>query len=409
MRGDRLKVKLQFAILIFSFLTISRPVQAIITVAQAEQAIEAFNKVYWNPSTKLFDKRDGTTNPGVLDFWLTAHAWETIMDAYVLTKKPAYLQQIDDIYDGFVKRNGVDWTQNDYNDDIMWWTIASARAFEITGEKRFLDQAKIHFDWVWKGQRDTLKGGIWWKNNEHTTKNSCVVQPTILTAIYLARALKDDGYRVKAESLYAWQKRTLLNPNNPGQVYDAIRVDGTMGTGSTTYNQGTFIGSATGLGHFADAKICAEWTKKNMCDATGILREKAQGDFAAFKLILVRYVIGYARTPGSGGAAFESWMDANATAVWNKRRIEDDIMGFDWMATAPATGIETASASSGVALLALLATPASTAISPRTPSAGKRLHQKSKLSILAYPEANAPAIQFRIDFRNPNGQKVVIH
>jgi predicted alpha-1,6-mannanase (GH76 family) len=345
--------------------TIGTPVHAV-SPAQAETAIQAFNKTFWNPSTKLFYKRDGAS--GVLDFWLSAHTWETVMDAYQLTGKAEYKQQIADVYDGFVKRNGTDWTQNDYNDDIMWWTIACARAYEITGEERYKNQSKIHFDWVWKTQRDTVQGGVWWKNNEHKSKNSCVVQPAIITAIYLARILKDDGYRVKAESLFAWQKRTLTDPKNPGRVYDAISSTGSLGTGSTTYNQGTFIGSAVGLGHMADAKACADWTRKNMCNSAGVLTEKSQGDFAAFKLILVRYAIGFARK--GGGAEYETWMEANAASVWEKRRLADNVMGFDWNSSAPATGIETASAASGVTLLTLLAMPSASIIRVQAATAG---------------------------------------
>ncbi len=339
------------------------PARAAVSAEQAETAFKAFNKAYWNATDKYFYKRDGKS--GVLDFWLSAHAWETVMDVYQLTGKDEYKQQIKDVYDGFIKRNGTDWTQNDYNDDIMWWTIACARAYGLTGDTRYLTQSKTHFDWVWKTQRDSIEGGVWWKNNEHKSKNSCVVQPAIITATFLANALKDDSYRVKAESLYVWQKRTLMDPRNPGKIFDAINVSGSLGTGSTTYNQGTFIGSAVGLGHMADAKICADWTKKNMCTATGVVREANQGDFAAFKLILVRYAMGMARQLGTAaGAPYESWMDVNAASVWDKRRKADDIMGPDWNNAAPATGIESASAASGVTLLVLLATPASTGIHP---------------------------------------------
>lgn len=131
-----------------------------VTTQQADQAMEAFNRTYWNASGRYFYKRDDKT--GVLDFWLSAHAWETVMDAYVRTGNDSYRKQIKDVYDGFIARHGADWTQNDYNDDIAWWVIASARAFEVTGETRYLNQAKSQFDWVYRTQRDTVKGGIWW-------------------------------------------------------------------------------------------------------------------------------------------------------------------------------------------------------------------------------------------------------
>jgi predicted alpha-1,6-mannanase (GH76 family) len=370
---------------------------------QAEKAIQAFNKAYWNTTNKTFYKRDGKS--GTLDFWLSAHAWETIMDAYALTGKPEYKQQIGDVYDGFVKMHGTDWTTNDYNDDIAWWVIACTHAYKVTGETRYLNQAKTHFDWLWKNERDSVQGGIWWKNNEHKSKNSCVVQPVIISAVNLANLLKDDGYRVKAESLFAWQKRTLTDPKNPGKVYDAINVSGSLGTGSTTYNQGTYIGSAVGLGHMTDARVAADWTKKNMCNTAGVVREAQQGDFAAFKLILVRYVIEYARKNGTAGAADLAWMETNATSVWNNRRTADDVTGFDWNAAAPTTGIESASAASGVTLLAMLATP--TTISIRPVAQGARGME----SAFAFPGnvgsgAGVPAVRFNGALRSVDGRAV---
>jgi predicted alpha-1,6-mannanase (GH76 family) len=321
---------------------------------QADLAIAAYNKTFWNATQKHFYKLDNKS--GVLDFWMSAHAWETVMDAYVRTGKKEFLDQIGQVYDGFNARHTADWTRNDYNDDIMWWVLASARAYAITGEKRYLTQAKTHFDWVWTNERDSeLGGGIWWKNSEHATKNSCVVAPAIISAILLAKGLADDGYRVKAESLYAWQKRTLVEPT--GKVYDNIRKDGTLAKGSTTYNQGTWIGSALLLGHLADAEKAADWTRANLVSTQGIFKQEGpgQGDFGTFKLICIRYVVELGRLKGS--EKYAEWMEANAVEVWENRRVADNIMGFDWTKAAPATGIESQSAAGGVALLNLLAKP----------------------------------------------------
>jgi predicted alpha-1,6-mannanase (GH76 family) len=336
-----------------------------VTTQQADDAVQAFNKVYWNATGKYFYKRDGTTNRGTLDFWLSAHAWETIMDAYVRTGKDEYKQQIKDVYDGFIRQHGTDWTQNDYNDDIAWWVIASARAYEITGDARYLNQAKSQFDWVYRTQRDTVQGGIWWKNDVHAEKNSCVVQPMIISAAFLAKGLKDDSYRVKAESLYAWQRRTLVDANT-GKVYDNIKTNGSRSSYSSTYNQGTWIGSAVLLNHLADAKKAADWTKANMCNAAGIFTESGQGDVGGFKLIGARYIMLLSKQPG--GEAYAQWMEANAAKVWSNRRA-DGIMGYNWNAPAPTNGIEAQCAAGGVSLMNLLA-PASVAI--RLPDARSR-------------------------------------
>lgn len=322
-----------------------------VTSGRADSALASVNAVYWNPTSGYFHKSD--QKAGRLDFWMSAHAWETVLEAYQRTGKESYRKQITEMYDGFVKYFGSDWTSNDYNDDILWWTLACTRVYEATGERRYLDQARKHFDWVWSTQTDTVfGGGIWWRNDEHKTKNSCVVQPGIITAFHLSRHLSDAAYRVKAESLYAWQKRTLTEPT--GKVYDAINFSG-LAKGSTTYNQGTFIGSAQLLGHITDAEKAADWTRANLCDANGIIKNNVQSDFGTFSQILVRYVMRMARRPG--GEKYLAWMEANAASAWKNRRTRDGIMGFNWAMAAPDTGIQCQSAFGGVTLLNLLATP----------------------------------------------------
>ena len=142
------------------------------TSEDADRSIEALNDVYWDSSAQYFFKRDDQT--GSLDFWMSAHVWETLMDVYERTGDTAYLSQVHAFYDGFVDKWGSDWTTNDYNDDIMWWALASTKAYILTGLARYKDQAKTHFDWVYETQKDdTFGGGIWWKNTTHNQKNSC--------------------------------------------------------------------------------------------------------------------------------------------------------------------------------------------------------------------------------------------
>jgi predicted alpha-1,6-mannanase (GH76 family) len=106
-----------------------------------------------------------------------------------------------------------------------------------------------------------------------------------------------------------------------GKVYDAINSSRVVSKGSTTYNQGTYIGSAVALGRVADAKKAADWTKVNMCNADGIFRESGQGDFGTFKMIGVRYVVGLSRE--TGGEAYTAWMESNAAKVWANGRRRD--------------------------------------------------------------------------------------
>ncbi len=190
-----------------------------VTLADADAAFNALNKAYWDPAAKYFRKEEHGTVKA--DFWFSAQLWDTVMDQYDRTHSPAVKQQIDDVYDGFVREN-PDWTTNKYNDDIIWWAVACTRAYKITGNERYLKKAKTSFDFVYDNYHDdALGGGLYW-TKDRTSKNSCLNGPATIAAVRLAVLLKDPAYLEKAEAIYAWQKKTLTD--GAGKVFDNIRA-----------------------------------------------------------------------------------------------------------------------------------------------------------------------------------------
>ena len=150
-----------------------------------------------------------------MDFWIEAELWETVMDAYLHTSdaglKAQLRTQIDDIFDGTVAKYGEDWTNNHFNDDIMWWAMGSARAYEITKNQKYLDKAKYYFDFVYNTQWDDsfANGGIWWMNTDHSTKNACINFPAAEAAVYLYNITKDDHYLDAATRITDGARRCL--------------------------------------------------------------------------------------------------------------------------------------------------------------------------------------------------------
>lgn len=336
-------------------LMLARPAQAV-TREEADLAFSSLNKVYWDPATKFFRKEE--QGPRKADFWLSAQLWDTVMDQYDRTHSADVKRQIGEVYDGFIKEY-PDWTTNKYNDDIMWWAIACARAYSITKDKRYLEKAKASFDFVYDNFLDeTMGGGIYWIN-ERTSKNSCINSPTVIAAVRLSILLKDSKYLDKAKSLYAWQKKTLTD--GTGKVFDAInfnkvRQTTRLSTFSLTYNQGTFIGAGVLLyqrtkdkTYLDDAVKTAEWTKANLCVTDDrILKSEGQGDGGAFKGIFIRYM--KMLINDCGRKEFLPWMKANADAAWRNRRPADNIMGDNWSAPT-GTGIQSQTAGSAVTVV----------------------------------------------------------
>lgn len=67
---------------------------------------------------------DGTGAIVGEQFWPRAEIMEIAVDAWEKTSSPQYRDLMEQMYLGFVKDFGEDWSDNEYNDDIIWMTIA---------------------------------------------------------------------------------------------------------------------------------------------------------------------------------------------------------------------------------------------------------------------------------------------
>jgi len=325
------------------------------TSSDADAAMTAFNNKFYNTSSKWF--YDNTNRNSDEDWWVEAHMWNLVMDAYERTNSQTYLTQMHDMYDSLVARSGHDWTWNTWNDDIMWWSLAATRAYQLTGRQVYLDDAKANIDWILDTQLDnTMGGGVWEHNDNHYDKNSCINFPTVIASVNLSNILNDSWYYDRAVEIYNWAKANLTDGN--GKVYDAKLTNGTTDMGSSHYNQGTFIGAAMALykktnnsTYLDDAVKVANWTRANLVNGNGILYFETHKDLQGGKLIFLEYLN---KLINDGGRTeFKQWMINNVQTAWNNRNNEN-LTGGDWTSV-PSGTFDAWPAASAVAGLNLLA------------------------------------------------------
>ncbi|AZN43778.1 carbohydrate-binding protein [Paenibacillus albus] len=305
--------------------------------ADAQTAIESYNAAFWDANAKYFWKT--SNHDGYMDFWVEAELWELVMDAYQKATDPALKAQlrtqIDDVFDGAVSKYGQDWKNNTFNDDIMWWAMGSARAYQITNDPKYLERAEYYFNYVYDTQWDDefAGGGIWWKSDDRTTKNACINFPAAEAAVFLYNATHNDRYKDAAEKIYRWGKTMLTD--GKGKVFDRIETQNGSIPDATHYNQGTFIGAATGLYqvtgdnvYLDDAIAAAKFTKEKLVDENKLLRyEGPNGDLKGGKTILVRN-LGYLQqavnareesTYKSFADSYNEWLAFNTDMAWSHR------------------------------------------------------------------------------------------
>lgn len=263
-------------------------------------------------------------------WWTGAEEIEMSEDAYVNSPTPARLLIVSNACNQFVAHHGSIWTAaggnfNNYNDDISWAVIAFARGYQITGNTTFRDIAKNNWDGMYARAWDTnyFGGGLWW-NTANQYKNAAVEGPATIGACLLYNIYGDTNYLAKAQAIYAWEKRVLLNSGN-GSIADGITyTNASTSGGPTTYNQGTFIGAAnylyraTGLPmYYQDAVLVGKYTQNSMT-SSGILPQYGLGDIAGFNGIFARWMARFAKDQNIW-PTFGPWLGTNANAAWSVR------------------------------------------------------------------------------------------
>ena len=320
----------------------------------ADAAFAAYNANFFAVNNG-FAYYKQTTDGGRTHFWVRAEQMEMLEDAYERTHNAAIREAITRTIAGFVDYHGTDWTTNDFNDDIMWMTIACARAYADTGHDNFRAMAKHNFDAVYARAWDANKfgGGLWWKVDDRS-KNACVNGPAAIAACLLCQICGDKTYLAKARAIYSWERSTLYNPDD-GAIHDNIRNDGHVAHKVFSYNQGTFIGAADLLwkltgdtNYLSDALLAAQFMRDTVCRG-GTLPVYGSGDADGFNGIFMRWLARFVNDDHLW-PQFYPWMSANANAAWHVRRA-DNLSWNDWNTPTPTGTLDSWKCSDTVVIL----------------------------------------------------------
>jgi predicted alpha-1,6-mannanase (GH76 family) len=300
--------------------------------------MEAYNRAFFvqtGPETGYFRASASSDKPA--DFWKLAEEIEMVIDAFERIRTPALSNQVAQLINGFDAQYGPSWTNNVYNDDVIWICIANLRAAQLQGNSRWREHARQNFDAVYARAWDTnfLGGGLYWKT-ENLSKNTCVNTPAAIAACLLWKGYSDIKYRDKANAVIDWVKANLSDGH--GCIYDSIRTNGRVNRASLTYNQGTFIGACNLLGRNDDAAQAADFVMKNEGTAVNGYRilppYRISGDLAGFHGIFLRWMSRYMKDQHRE-STYLSWLRANALCAWSVRRSSDQLSWSNWMQKTP--------------------------------------------------------------------------
>ncbi|MBO0936978.1 glycoside hydrolase [Fibrella sp. HMF5335] len=314
----------------------------------ADSSSQALIQQFYNSGGRYFNE----TNSGSTKFnyWPQAHALDVLVDAYVRTKDNRYLSLMNDWYGGVPIKNGNTFL-NEYYDDMDWNALATLRAYDATGDKKWLDVAQTLWDDIKLGWNDTMGGGIAWRKGQRYYKNTPANGPAIILAARLYQRLNRQTDLDWAKKIYDWQLKTLVDPAT-GFVYDGINSDNDGKTNTTwkfTYNQGLVIGAGLELyratkneAYLNDAIRTANFTLADPnLSGSGLLKDEGNGDGGLFKAVLVRYLTLLATEPAVPAATrtnYVNFLTTNAETLWRSGTQKPQVVfGPNW-ANRPTNG-----------------------------------------------------------------------
>ncbi len=318
--------------------------------AMGDVILKAYAKTYLDRQGKLI----GT------EFWDTAEILEAFLDAYEQTENPKYLKYAENIakYHFQSTNSRVNWCgSNAFNDDIAWMCIGFTRLYNFTGNQTYLTIAQNNFDTMWKRaySPEVMGGGLWWKDDQKTCKNSCIQCPASIAACLIGKATGDDSYYEKAKEVMEWEFEVLFEKST-GKVYDCKNTDGSFNYWASTYNQGTFVGACTLLHEkYGDQKYmdyaakAVEYGMTKLEHKDGVLNGEAGNvDLIGFKGILTRWFYRYAIYASDLDVL--QWLQKNADVAFSNRN-SDNIIWTTWADKTGEQQYDPWGASAAIALL----------------------------------------------------------
>lgn len=301
-------------------------------------------------------------------WWNAANCVEAMENVIVAENGGPHLAILDRTFTRNSRTNFL----NEYYDDEGWWALAWIRAFDLTGDTRYIKMSKTIFADMADSWDSHCDGGIWWRKDKHY-KNAIANELFLLAAVRLHQRTPGDSgtnsYFAWATREWEWFKKSgMINSQN--LVNDGLNRQCENNRRTTwTYNQGVVLGGLTELykstgdtNYLNEAVAIGDAAMAALNDGKGILVEPCEpdkcggADVPQFKGIFIRYLANLydvTRKP-----AYYQFLAANARSIWANDRDDSNRFGLRW--NGPIDTVDAARQSSAMMPISALAEPVTT-------------------------------------------------
>lgn len=288
-------------------------------------------------------------------WWNAANALWVVIDYSSRTNTTTYLDVLLTTFGKQSKGNFL----NKFYDDEGWWALSWMKAYDLTGDIRYLSMAKTLFLDMLSGWDTICGGGIWW-SKDRTYKNAIANALFLTLAARLSQRLTttEDSRSCLEWASQGWnwfQQSGMLNSHS--LVNDGLDSS-CQNNGQTpwTYNQGVLIGGLVELyritkdnSYLTTAEAIANATIRTLVDTNGVLQEPCEAsdcgaDGPQFKGIFIRNLSSLYEVDTK--EAYKAFIMRNADSIWQKNRNDRNQFGLKW--SGPVDSVDAARQSSAL-------------------------------------------------------------
>ncbi|HWB27776.1 MAG TPA: glycoside hydrolase family 76 protein [Chitinophagaceae bacterium] len=127
-----------------------------------------------------------------------------------------------------------------FYDDNQWVAIAYLDAYARNHKKKYLVVPEMICRFMLNGMDTVTGGGMYWKEGDKTTKNTCSNGPGVLVLLQLYKITGKAEYLTAALNIYQWLNSHLQSPE--GVYYDNVQtVTLKISKATYTYNTGPML------------------------------------------------------------------------------------------------------------------------------------------------------------------------
>lgn len=225
-----------------------------------------------------------------------------------------------------------------FYDDNVWLGIDFTDAYRLTGEQKYLDKAKLIWDFVWSGTDSELDGGIYWCEQKKGSKHTCSNAPGSVFALKMFEATQDSTYFEHGKFLYEWTKEKLQDSADY-LYFDNIRLDASIAKEKYSYNSGQMLQAAVLLynltqneSYLTDAKAIAEachnYFFEELTLDNGEKSKRIKNGDIWFTAVMLRGFIELHKVNEDN--TYLSSFQGNLDYAWNNMRDEQGLFNKDW-------------------------------------------------------------------------------